>query len=68
MGGRSGRPREFSLDTDSKGTKVSPRAPGDRATIRVWLDGSVHMYWKDKLLKVEEFTVQRKEESLAYSP
>jgi len=27
--------------------------PGDHVTVRVWLDKSVHVYWKDKPLLVE---------------
>jgi hypothetical protein len=42
-------------------TMPRPR-PGERVTVRVWLDGSVHVYWKDKPLRVEEYIIKRKEE------
>ena len=29
--------------------------PGDRIMVRVWMDGTIHFYWKDKPLLVEEF-------------
>lgn len=34
---------------------------GDRVTVRVWLDRSVHMYWKNKPLLVEEYRPHAKE-------
>lgn len=43
-----------------KETIPRPR-PGERVTVRVWLDGSVHVYWKDKPLHVQEFSLPRKE-------
>lgn len=46
-------------------TLPRPR-PGDKVTIRVWLDGSIHVYWKERPLKVEEFSLERKEEPRAY--
>jgi transposase len=36
-----------------KGNKTLPR-PDDKVTVRVWMDMSVHIYWKGKLLQVEE--------------
>lgn len=45
-------------------TLPRPR-PGERVTIRVWLDESLHVYWKEKPLKVVELTGIRKEEALA---
>jgi transposase len=33
--------------------------PGDIVTIRKWLDGSIHHYWKDKPLLVEEYTIPK---------
>lgn len=45
-------------------TLPRPR-PGERVTIRVWLDESLHVYWKEKPLKVVELTGIRKEETLA---
>lgn len=29
--------------------------PDDKVTVRVWMDGTVHFYWKDKPLLLEEF-------------
>ena len=37
--------------------------PGDRVTVRVWLDNSVHIYWKDKPLLVEEYRPIVKEDA-----
>jgi len=37
--------------------------PGDRVTIRRWLDGSVHFYWKDKPLLVQEINSLIKKEA-----
>lgn len=45
-------------------TLPRPR-PGENVTIRVWLDGTMHVYWKEKPLKVIELTAIRKEETLA---
>ncbi len=43
---------------------VLPRPrPGDRVTVRVWLDKSVHVYWKDKPLLVEEYVNTRQEDA-----
>ena len=39
--------------------------PGDKVMVRVWLDGTVHFYWKEKPLRLEEFSMKREEESLA---
>jgi transposase len=36
--------------------------PGDRVVVRRWLDGSVHCYWKDKSLPVEEIQVSQPKE------
>ena len=51
----------------TKDTFPRPR-PRDKVTIHVWLDGSVHIYWKDTPLAVEEFLREYgedKEEPLA---
>lgn len=39
--------------------------PGEKVTVRLWLDGSVHFYWKDIPLLVEEYhpTKSEKERS-----
>lgn len=45
-------------------SELLPRPrPGDRVTVRVWLDGSVHVYWKNKPLLVEEYKPLVKEEA-----
>ena len=45
-------------------SELLPRPrPGDRVTVRVWLDGSVHIYWKNKPLLVEEYRPHVKEEA-----
>jgi len=41
---------------------LSPRPrPGSRVIVRKWLDGSIHLYWNNKPLLVEEYQAQRKE-------
>jgi hypothetical protein len=40
-------------------TLVPRPRPGDHVTLRTWLDGSIHCYWKDKPLLVEEYQVLR---------
>lgn len=46
-------------------TRARPQ-PGARVTVRKWLDGTLHFYWKNKPLLVEEIPVaKRKEEEPA---
>lgn len=35
--------------------------PDDKVTVRVWMDGTVHFYWKDKPLLLEEFQPRKSE-------
>ena len=37
--------------------------PLERVTVRVLLDGSVHIYWKDKPILVEEYKKPRQEDT-----
>jgi transposase len=49
----------FQIDEDSL---PRPR-PGDKVTIRKWLDESIHLYWHKKPLLVEEIKIPKKKES-----
>ncbi len=51
--------RDFVLQFERHLYQIPPRTrhrprPTDRVVVRKWLDGSVHFYWKDKPLLVEE--------------
>jgi len=37
--------------------------PGERVTVRVWLDGTVHLYWQNRPLLVEEYKKHDKEDA-----
>jgi transposase len=50
--------RLFQID---KNSLPRPR-PGDRVTVRKWLDTSIHMYWKKKPLPVQEIQIPQKKE------
>jgi len=56
---------EHHLYQISRETLPRPQ-PGERVTMRVWFDGPVHVYWKERPLPVRELTRERKEEPLAY--
>jgi hypothetical protein len=45
----------------SKDSRLRPR-PGDKVTIRKWLDNSIHIYWKNKTLLVQEINISAKKE------
>jgi hypothetical protein len=46
--------------------EVLPRPrPGDKVTVRKWIDGSIHFFWKDKPLLVEELPISHEKESRA---
>lgn len=44
--------------------RTTPR-PGDQVIVRKWLDGSVHFYWKNKPLLVEEISIVQPKEGSA---
>ncbi len=46
-----------------RGLRHRPR-PTDKVVVRKWLDGSVHFYWKDKPLLVEELILPQPKEVL----
>lgn len=48
----------FQINKDSL---PRPR-PGDKVTVRKWLDGSIHIYWKNKPLLVQEILIPKKKE------
>lgn len=50
--------RLFQIKKDSL---PRPR-PGDRVTLRKWIDGSIHLYWNNKSLLVQEIQIPLKKE------
>ena len=52
--------RLFQIDKDSL---PRPR-PGDKVTIRKWLDDSMHLYWKGEPLLVKEIQISKKEDKV----
>jgi hypothetical protein len=42
-----------------EGSLPRPR-PGDKVTNRKWLDNSIHIYWKNKTLLVQEINISAK--------
>ena len=51
--------RLFQIDKESL---PRPR-PGDKVTLRKWLDDSIHLYWKNKPLLVKELVTPKKKEN-----
>jgi hypothetical protein len=59
--------RDFVLQFERRLYQIPPRLrhrprPTDKVVVRKWLDGSVHFYWKDKPLPVEELIIPQPKE------
>lgn len=59
--------RDYVLQFERRLYQIPPRLrhrprPADKVVVRKWLDGSVHFYWKDKPLPVQELILPQPKE------